>query len=692
MNLFRFSIIALSLTLMFSIGSSSSAATDYSHPEFSVTDDRILNLRETGSKIVLETIEDSIRQGGVGLLGEGFQIDSSLNWVFGETIEGEVDAVVPLWSKDGHIIFTQPGLIVWPGIEEENRIDGNLGAVYRTDLANIIGINAIGGASVFYDYDFQVGHSRISFGVDAQHKEFHAGLNYYQPLSDEEGGREGYIEDAIRGMDARLTFQRNIMRVSANLGYWRYEGDGTGEGSWELSYGMDAGIRVLNGIFIEGGYEKHDDASIDDRLNLGVAFKFSLPDLKGQSYGDGSMSSNLYRVVEREKRILYEEWKDGPTVSFTLDEDVVVVEGGTVNVGIRLNEALEEGATLHLIGSGTATYNDDYTVSVDGGTTNCSAVTGTSCQITGDNNIEININNDGRGEDAETIILSVLIVSGDTNLTVRGSLTLRIPEDPPFPTVFLMADSTSIAEGESATLTVALSEVVNEDVVINLQNYIVAEGEDANYGTSMDYHLNNGSDCNIAVGAACQVTIRMGQRSATATINVNTDMDFESTPEPFTISIDIASAGSTGVMVGNPSMLNFTIPADPPPPTVTISTSDTSIMEGLQRVITFTLSEMVSEPVTLNLIADTSSTATYGGTDDWVLNDGSGACTSATGTSCQITIPANSTTATTRILVIDNMAGEGEETAVVRVMVDSGSRYLVQEGDPSRLTFNIAAD
>ena len=391
MNLFRFSIIALSLTLMFSIGSSSSVSADYSHPEFSVTDERILNLRETGSKIVLETIEDAIRQGGVGLLGEGFQIDSSLNWVFGETIEGEVDAVVPLWSKDGHIIFTQPGLIVWPGIEEENRIDGNLGAVYRTDLANIIGINAIGGASVFYDYDFQVGHSRISFGVDAQHKEFHAGLNYYQPLSDEEGGREGYIEDAIRGMDARLTFQRNIMRVSANLGYWRYEGDGTGEGSWKLSYGMDAGIRVLNGIFIEGGYEKHDDASIDDRLNLGVAFKFSLPDLKGQSYGDGSMSSNLYRVVEREKRILYEEWKDGPTVSFTLDEDVVVVEGGTVNVGIRLNEALEEGATLNLIGSGTATYNDDYTVSVDGGTTNCSAVTGTSCQITGDNNIEINI-------------------------------------------------------------------------------------------------------------------------------------------------------------------------------------------------------------------------------------------------------------------------------------------------------------
>ena len=70
----------------------------------------------------------------------------------------------------------------------------------------------------------------------------------------------------------------------------------------------------------------------------------------------------------------------------------------------------------------------------------------------------------------------------------------------------------------------------------------------------------------------------------------------------------------------------------------------------------------------------------------------SGACTSASGTSCQITIDADDTTATTNLLVIDDMTVEGAETAIVRVEVDSGSAHLVQEGSPSSLNFNIAAD
>ena len=72
-------------------------------------------------------------------------------------------------------------------------------------------------------------------------------------------------------MDARLSFQRDIMRVSGTLGYWRYEGIEDGNSNWELSYGLDAGFRVVDGIFIEGGYEKHDDdASFGDRFNAAI--------------------------------------------------------------------------------------------------------------------------------------------------------------------------------------------------------------------------------------------------------------------------------------------------------------------------------------------------------------------------------------------------------------------------------------
>ena len=76
-------------------------------------------------------------------------------WVFGETIQGEVDTVVPLWSRGGHIVFVQTGAVFWTGLEEEERIDGKLGVVYRTEMSD----GVIGGASLFYDHDFQIGIS-----------------------------------------------------------------------------------------------------------------------------------------------------------------------------------------------------------------------------------------------------------------------------------------------------------------------------------------------------------------------------------------------------------------------------------------------------------------------------------------------------------------------------------------------------
>ena len=71
MNFVRLSVVAMSVALMFLVGSSSASA-NYSHPSFSVADDRTFNLREAGSKTVMEKIKDAIHQGGVALLGVGF--------------------------------------------------------------------------------------------------------------------------------------------------------------------------------------------------------------------------------------------------------------------------------------------------------------------------------------------------------------------------------------------------------------------------------------------------------------------------------------------------------------------------------------------------------------------------------------------------------------------------------------------
>ena len=183
MRLFHSAVVAISMLLTLPLGSSATVTANYSHPPFSITEDRTLSLRETGSQLVIDAIEDSLYRGGLALLGDGFQIDSSLGWVFGEDIEsidGGIDAAIPLLSKNGHIVFTQPGLVFWEGNGEEERIDANFGIVYRTNLANTpVGIDAIGGASLFYDYDFhRVGHERLSIGADIQTDNFHGSFNW----------------------------------------------------------------------------------------------------------------------------------------------------------------------------------------------------------------------------------------------------------------------------------------------------------------------------------------------------------------------------------------------------------------------------------------------------------------------------------------------------------------------------------
>ncbi len=276
--------------------------------------------------------------------------------------------VVPLWSEGGQALFVQPGAVFWTGLAEEERIDGNFGAVYRTELFD----SFIGGGSVFYDYDFQYGHSRLGAGVDLQSGLFQAGFNYYHPLDEWDEGRTDYEEQALRGVDFRVALEREVMRLGANLSYWRFEGEEDEKGDWKPSYGFDAGIRIVPGVFLEGGWEGHDETvSLDQRWNAGLAFRFSLPDFKGASYGEGGLSSNLWKFVEREKRILYEERLGIPRVNLTdaMYEDEEderaggVAEGNTVTIPADIGKPLDEDVMLHIMiaETSTAVLGTDFT-------------------------------------------------------------------------------------------------------------------------------------------------------------------------------------------------------------------------------------------------------------------------------------------------------------------------------------------
>ena len=712
MNSFRLSVIALSAALMFSLGSSASTATtNYSHPEFSVADDRTLNLRETGSQIVVETIENALRQGGLALLGEGFQLDSSLSYHSGdnEGIEGDLDVVIPLWNGGRHAIFTQPGFVFWNGLEGEERFDGNIGLVYRAELTR----NLIAGASVFYDHDFQIGHSRVSGGLDLQSGFFRFGANYYHPLSEVEDGREGFVEEALSGMDARLVFEREAVRLGSTIGYWDYKGEESGgqedsRSGWKTSIGLDFGVRILPGVFAEASWERHkDNIVLDERIFAGLAFRFSLPDFQGASYGSGEMTSNLYKIVDREKRILYEE-READNIILT--PGGTVVEGGTVTVAVQLREASAEDVVINLVGTGTATYGEigdggDYLL--NNGSGNCSAVTGTSCQITitaGEtvpaDNVVITIHDDGGGEDPETIVLSTSIASGDASLTSRP-LVLTIPVDPPLPTVSLSTtDSSSIREGNTATITLTLSEDLGSDATFNL----IAGGTEATYGASNDWNLSvGGTDCAMASESnPCQVTISQGDTTAEVTVEINTDTTDETNSKDFTVSVEVDSGSIAIVEPGSSSSLNFTIPADLPTVSLNYSGGSTT-STGLLPQMTIDLSKASTENIEIDIVS-TGSTSDYNisGTSAWFISyllvpagstAGSGplnpvdatVCGTVNEDSCRIRIPRDATTVRVQI----HAAGQINQTMVVSIEVPTASSNLVALGTPSTHTITI---
>ncbi len=558
MRLFHSAIIAISTLLMLPLGSSATATTNYSHPQFSVTENQTLSLRETGSQLIVDAIEDALYRGGLALFDEGFQIDSSLSWVGEEStdvaFEGEIDLVIPFYNENGHLIFTQPGIVFWKGHGEEERADGNFGIVYRTNLANTpIGIDAIGGASIFYDWDFdRVGHKRLGIGVDMQSGIFHGALNYYHPLSSEKDGRrKDFIEKTLKGLDTRIALEKETIRAGASLGYWRHEGGADVADDWRVSVGADVGLRIFPGVFVEADWEKHqEDFVINQRWSLGLAFRFSLPDFEGQNYGDGSMSSNLYKIVEREKRVLYEERE-------------------------ILNEVEEE-----------------------------------------------------EEEEEEPLREEAAILS-------------------------LSAESTSISEGETATLTITLSKTVSDDVTINFLEG--GEDGDADYGISADWNLSvSGTDCDMASESnPCQVTIDANDTSVEVTLEANMNSPFEP-PETFTVFIEVDSGSTSLVRLGSQSSLDFTL--QNPIPTVSLGYAgkyggQSSIVAGTLNFV-IELSEALTEDLMVNFIA--SGMETYGVADGWfaryqVIPEGqtprfdSSSSTTCNNANCPITISAGST-------------------------------------------------
>ncbi|MCY4054252.1 MAG: inverse autotransporter beta domain-containing protein, partial [Hyphomicrobiales bacterium] len=503
-------------------------------------------LRNASSRMLVDAIEGALREGGLALFEEGFRIDSSIGWTVGESVRGELDAVLPLWSNTGtegtgRVLFLQPGAVFWSGHAEQERIDTNLGLVFRRSFSREL----VGGVSVFYDRNLNRELERIGGGLDIQGGIFTGGLNYYHPLGG--GWREGrvdYEERAQRGMDLRIGLATEDVRFDGSMGLWRFKGEEDEATKWRPSLGVDAGFRVLPGVFLEAGYEYHNkEDSLGSRWNMGLAFRFDLPGLQGSGFGSpGYIKPDLWRPVEREKRVLYEERLAVPRVELTTEEeDVRVAEGGTATITGVIAKPLKQDAALHLVMDSTSTathgLDGDFTLGhrvfegdapPPGGMTDCPALPCVVPLSAGTTMFEVSVNvlADETNEVDEHIDLRAEVPAAHAGV-LRSSGTVRVT---------IGAHDNTIAFGESSQTEVeedgGTAEVVVDvhlpapmPVVLNIE---AVGGTATHQGEEADYILPP------------SVTIPAGQSSGIVVLRGRDDRDGEGSE---TVFLGLTAAG-----------------------------------------------------------------------------------------------------------------------------------------------------
>ena len=468
-------------------------------------------LRATASRMLVGTIEDSLRWGGLRAFDQEFRLESDLSWELGGDFRGGLDTILPVGgvlhdNGTGRALFLQQGITFWEGRNNELRADSNTGLVYRGHVSR----DWILGGSFFFDYNFQREHARLGVGADVQNDIFYGGLNYYFPppgRKEWRRGRTGYEERALEGWDLRWSFTWERVRVGGAFGTWVFDGELDGKGSGRRrSASISAGYEIYPGVFFKAGYEYHNDRSVDEDWHLGLAFRYSLPGMEGiGGSGSGGRAPDLWRIVDREKRILYEERLARARVSATLTATPArVEEGGDVTVRVVLSEVLEEDVFFSVAAAtGGTAQADDYTLP-SGITVPAGALSAT---------VAVNIADDDRSEPDEVLVLELKVSQESFFLVSRGNphrarVVIGASDNS---RVGFATESTPVTEGIDVDIPLALGEPApaggfvllvtssddkEEDVTTDASMRIVEGAQDGQYirVSVIDDHVPEGTE------------------------------------------------------------------------------------------------------------------------------------------------------------------------------------------------------
>ena len=309
--------------------------------------------------------------------------------------------------------------------------------------------------------------------------------------------------------------------------------------------------------------------------------------------------------------------------------------GESYTIRATLSGTTYETVTVAFSGTGTATEGSDYS--------NISDITIASGQTSAETTITLIDDNIYEGN--ETLGIQIDSVSGGGASINGGSQvsgqTDIIDDETTAPTVTLTTSGSTIAEnaGSSLTLTATLSVATTEDVTVALDTA----------GTSI-----NGTD----YSSLSTITVTAGQTTGTTLFTPTNDSIYELN-ETAIISIDTVSGGSA--TENGTQSVTLTITNDESAPTVSLSSSASTIDENGGGSITITATASGATYQNISVPISTSGTATEG--VDY--NNGS--------TVSDITISAGATTGTATLTpVADTNYEGGSETAIVNITVSGG--------------------
>ena len=184
--------------------------------------------------------------------------------------------------------------------------------------------NAIVGANIFYDYEFDEGHSRASVGVEYLASNFQLSANIYDRLSESESYASGsttLIEEVLNGYDYSVVGQVPYLPW-ANLIYNGYRWDQSGPDLEGNRISLEA--KIHRGLVFEYGRNDIDNASDDEHFyNLtlrwpsdhrGLPTIFTNP-VSENAFTEKNMENEMLHKVRRTNNIITQRSGGGAVVT-----------------------------------------------------------------------------------------------------------------------------------------------------------------------------------------------------------------------------------------------------------------------------------------------------------------------------------------------------------------------------------------